>query len=214
MKITPIDRTNGDLLVVNAARASFDKEHAEFDVDADARLLKYLAKEGHISPFFHPTLSLRITAPIFVARQLMRSQVGLAISEVSRRYVSGPPTYWQPEFWREAVKDKKQGSGQVFPKWKQLIADAIYLLSLTIADTAYRALLWLNVCPEQARAALPQSMNTTWVWTGSLYAFFRVWQLRSAPDAQAESREIAAMIERECSLQCPHSWYALKVAKL
>lgn len=212
MKVNIVNRSNGDLLVANAARASFDRSHTEFDPESDARLLRYLAREGHISPFFHPTFSIRVTAPIFVARQLMRSTVGLAVSEVSRRYVSGPPTYWMPDKWREAVKDKKQGSGSAMPRWKQRIADAIYRLSLAIADTAYSAMLKLSVCPEQARAVLPLAMETTWVWTGSLYAFFRVWQLRSAPGAQAESREIATMIERHCFTECPYAWDALRAA--
>nr|WP_268258843.1 FAD-dependent thymidylate synthase [Candidatus Contendobacter odensis] len=128
----------GDLLVVNAARASLDKQHMTFDGVNDQRLLNYLALHGHISPFFHPQITLRITAPIFIARQLMRSTVGLAVSEVSRRYVSTPPTYWHPVAWRSAVANVKQGSGGALPKAKARLVGAMYRAVLAVCDTAYR----------------------------------------------------------------------------
>jgi thymidylate synthase (FAD) len=211
MKVERLDYS-GDLLVVNAARASLDKEHDRFDWESDQRLLNYLAKEGHISPFFHPHLSLRITAPIFIARQLMRSTVGLSISEVSRRYVSTPPAYWRPETWRIAAEHVKQGSGGAMCGWREKAVKGLYRIVLAVCDTAYRLSLNMGLCPEQARAMLPTSTETTWVWTGSLYAFWRVYQLRSDAHAQQEAQFIAHQIETECLQQFPHSWTALKRA--
>lgn len=177
--------------------------------NSDEKLLGYLAKEGHNSPFFHPHLTFRITAPIFVARQLMRSQIGLSTSEISRRYVDSSPDYWSPESWRTRASNVKQGSGGALPKWRNMIASLLYRFAVKTQDLVYHALLKLNVCPEQARAVLPVAMMTTWIWTGSLSAFARVCALRIDAHAQQECREIALMIDEHCEEQFPYSWKAL-----
>ena len=111
MNIELLNHTpDGDLQVVNAARCSFDKEHKEFDGDKDAKLINYLAREGHVLPFRHPSATLRITCPIFVLRQLGKHQVGFSWSEVSRRYITGEPKFWTPTDLRTRPENIKQGS--------------------------------------------------------------------------------------------------------
>jgi thymidylate synthase (FAD) len=179
---------------------------------SDEKLLSYLARSGHESPFFHVGMSLRVTAPIFVARQLMRHQIGLATNEVSRRYVNDLPSTWSPRAWREAVAGVKQGSGGKVATWREVAATAIYGASTGIAVGVYRLLLALGVCNEQARAVLPQAMYTTWIWTGSLAAFARVCRLRLSTDAQLEVAEIARGIDGIACTAFPYAWDALNHA--
>lgn len=203
-----VDHMGSDLSVVNAARVSFAKEHAEFDGDKDTRLLRYLATQGHWSPFAHVTLSLRCAAPIFVARQMAKHQVGLAWNEVSRRYVDDAPVLYVPDTWRGRAENAKQGSS----------AEAVDVMDLMIeagnaaAELRYRTLLAAGVCPEQARMVLPQSMMTEWIWTGSLYAFARVCSLRLDPHTQKETRVMARDISFICETVAPISWGYLSAA--
>ena len=90
MKVTLIDKMGSDLTVVNAARVSYAKTNEQFE-DKDEKLIAFLAKHNHWSPFAHASLQFRIKAPVFVARQLVKHQVGLSWNEVSRRYVDFPP---------------------------------------------------------------------------------------------------------------------------
>ncbi len=110
MKVELIEKLGTDLTVVNAARVSFDKHHNKF-IESDEKLIKYLASHGHWTPFAHPQLQFRISAPIFVARQLVKHQIGLVWNEVSRRYVDSKPQFYIPKAWRSKPTDKKQGSG-------------------------------------------------------------------------------------------------------
>ncbi len=210
MYVEPID-LNSDLGVVNAARASMDKWHDQLD-ETDTRLLNYLARESHWTPSAHPHCSFRLTAPLFVARQLAKHQVGLVWSEVSRRYVSFPPTYWSPKSWRSAAKNVKQGSGGDVSGWRQVVAHFAYKIAIRVSDAVYGVLLRLGVCPEQARAVLPQAMNTTWCWTGSLAAWNRVAGLRLDAHAQQECREAVLPIAKHCSRLYPNAWKALQGA--
>lgn len=215
MNVEWIETHGSDLSIVNAARVSLYKWHSEFitepngPLSSDVRLLKYLVKEGHESPFFHAGLSLRITAPIFIARQLLRSHVGMAVNEVSRRYVSSPPRIWHPDHWRQAVAGVKQGSGGAIASWRHAVATLLYRSATAYSAWAYRLLLALGVCNEQARAVLPQGMMTTWIWTGSLAAFARVCRLRQAAEAQAESGDIADRISTVANFHFPNAWPAL-----
>ena len=168
-----------DLSVVNAARVSFAKEHKEFDEGKDGKLIRYLAKHDHWSPFGHGSLQFHIKAPIFVARQLVKHQVGLVWNEVSRRYVDDEPEFYIPDAWRGTAENKKQGSSDdeidVNP-YGFMVDD--YQQSLSKAKWTYEELLRKGVCPEQARMVLPQSLMTEWYWSGTLYAFARVCNLR------------------------------------
>jgi len=213
MRVEYLDHLGSDLAIVNAARVSMDKQHAEFDQDSDTRLLRYLAREGHISPFFHAQLSLRITAPIFVARQLLRSTVGLSINEISRRYVDSAPEFHVPSVWRSRPDGNiKQGSGEAITEDTAYL-DWVYRQGLYAARKAYDELLARGVAPEMARMILPQSMLTTWIWTGSLAAFARVCGLRLDSHAQSETREIAVQIAEICAEHFPHAWAALITEK-
>lgn len=212
MNVELIDHMGSDLSVVNAARVSFDKESDWLDDEQstleakDERLISYLAKHNHWSPFAHCFASFRIKAPIFVARQLVKHQVGLAWNEVSRRYVDSEPEFYTPETWRKRADNVKQGSLEE----EAVINTAIPYNACCVAVVAYNNMLKAGVCPEQARMVLPQSMMTEWIWSGSLMAFARVCQLRLDNHTQKETREVAALINDEMKLLFPVSWKALQ----
>ena len=209
MEVTLIDYMGSDLTVVNAARVSFGKRKgkAEFD-NSDKKLINYLARHNHWSPFGHCSIQFYIKAPVFVARQLVKHQVGLTWNEISRRYVDTEPEFFEPDVWRSAADDKKQGSSDEAINISSH-SKRVYQQVLLKAKWTYEDLLKQGVCPEQARMVLPQSMITEWYWSGTLYAFARVCNLRCKPDAQQETREIANMIDKECGKLFPISWGAL-----
>lgn len=204
IQVALIDQMGDDLSVVNAARVSFDKVHLEMEPN-DEKLIKYLADHNHWSPFAHTSLQFHIRAPIFVARQLAKHQVGLVWNEVSRRYVSDTPDTWKPEIWRKAADDKKQGSMEE-PVQSESLISKMYVEVMIHCLNTYEIMIDSGVCPEQARAVLPQSTYTEWYWTGSLYAFSRVCKLRLAKDAQAETRQVADQISERCKINFPISW--------
>lgn len=222
MKVELIDSMGSDLSVVNAARVSFDKFKDEFG-KGDEGLIKYLATHNHFTPFTQVTYQVRITAPIFIARQWFKHQIGISRNEVSRRYVSDTPTFWGSGSthrvapfgiqWRESVENKKQGSGDQIPygdKW--LAINDIYVVACEQAKEDYNTLLEMGVCPEQARAILPQSMNTTWIETGSLSAAARIYSLRVDPHAQKEICDLAKDFGALIGPIAPVSWkYLTKV---
>ena len=209
IEATYIDHMGTDLTVANAARVSFGKS-SEMEENTwgppslkakDAKLISYLAKHNHISPFGHCFASFHVKAPIFVARQLVKHKF-LRWNEISRRYVDDPPDFYQPDVWRGRSEDKKQGSDGVVDVGK--IGD----ISLA-SKTLYNSLLDRGVCPEQARMVLPQSTMTEWYWSGSLDAFADMCNLRCKTDTQAETREVANQIDRKMLELFPVSWDAL-----
>lgn len=211
MSVELIDKMGSDLSVVNAARVSFGKEHKKM-TDGDKKLIKYLADHEHWSPFAHTALQFRISAPIFVARQLVKHTVGLAWNEISRRYVDDDPEYFWPDVWRGKPEDKKQGSSEQVITWldrNKRVGSAVQEV-YEAADETYRRMLDAGICPEQARMVLPQSAYTQWFWTGSLYAFARVCNLRCKEDAQEETRDVAWRIDKFAGLAFPVSWEALR----
>lgn len=204
IEVELIDVMGSDLSVVNAARVSMDKYHQFFNESTDEKLIKYLADNGHWSPFAHPHLSVRIKAPIFVARQLVKHQVGLVWNEVSRRYVDSDPTFYPCEL-RERAKDVKQGSGDTLVNMsynpiRKHSYDALQV---------YKYLLQANVAPEVARAVLPLNTMTEWIWTGSLYAFIRVVRQRVHEHAQREANLVGLKLLEILSDCFPHSTKAL-----
>lgn len=220
MKVELIDWMGTDLSVVNAARVSFHKE-SEYEVkagnrkydqgllsDKDQRLIKYLATHNHWTPFGHTALSFRIKAPIFVARQLGKHQIGLVWNEVSRRYVDDEPEFYEPEVWRKRAENVKQGSEDESVEYEDFIKET-YLDDMYELRGRYNQLIEIGVCPEQARMVLPQSMYTEWVWTGNVASFARVCKLRLDPHTQKETRDIAEMISGLCKEKFPYSWSAL-----
>ena len=213
IEATYVDHMGTDLSVVNAARVSFGKKREALGTvtangetsivlhDTDQKLIKYLAKHKHMSPFGHCFASFHIKAPVFVARQLVKHKF-LRWNEISRRYVSDTPEFYSPEVWRGKSADKKQGSDGVVDvgdwgdtNWACLIA--------------YNDLLAHGVAPEQARMVLPQSTMTEWYWSGSLDAFSDMCNLRCKPDTQAETRVVANQIDRKMMQLFPLSWDAL-----
>tara|TARA_Y100000590_G_scaffold123976_1_gene141830 strand:+ start:14079 stop:14711 length:633 start_codon:yes stop_codon:yes gene_type:complete len=207
IKVEMIDKMGSDLSVVNAARVSYAKVKNEFE-DKDTKLIGYLAKHGHWSPFAHASISFRIKAPVFVARQLVKHQVGLSWNEVSRRYVSYEPELYKIDEWRGKPVNSKQGSSGTI-KLSEL-AEVTYSEMMDGLKILYNQLLSEGVAPEQARAVLPQSMMTEWIWSGTLYAFARVCDLRCKPDVQKETREVAEFIDSYSLFHFPISWNALR----
>ena len=224
-KVELIDSMGTDLSVVNAARVSFNKKShylyddddpsIEYISDKDQKLLKYLADHNHILPFAHAFLSFRIKAPIFVARQLGKHQVGLAWNEVSRRYVDEEPEFFMPKTWRGKPLNSKQGSSG---KWEPSYGgpDAITSTTVEIENVlenclgVYLHLIKSEICPEQARMVLPQNMMTEWIWSGSLLAFIRVCNLRLDPHTQKETQDVAKEIAFYLDQRFPNSWEVSK----
>ena len=223
-----INNMGDDLTIVNAARVSFDKESnweylRSIDADGeqikcltnkDGKLIQYLAKHGHWSPFAHTSIQLRINAPIFVARQLVKHQVGGVWNEVSRRYVDEEPTFYFPDKWRKRAENVKQGSSD-----ETVYCEDRFFKNYSINDKLrdvlpnvlqlYTDMLEARLAPEQARMILPQNMMTSWYWTGSLMFFHRVYKQRTDPHAQLETQEVAKQIGEICSNLFPVAWRAL-----
>ena len=202
MNVNLIDVMGTDLSVVNAARVSFAKVSNELS-DKDEKLIKYLAKHNHWSPFGHASLQFRIKAPIFVARQLVKHQVGLVWNEVSRRYVDDEPEFYIPSEWRLKADDKKQGSSDETIEYN-------LGSTLEFIKTTYQNMLKSNIAPEMARMILPQNLYTEWYWSGSLMAFARVCNLRCKSDTQLETQHIADCIDWVLHQKFPVSWGALR----
>jgi len=206
MSVVLTDHMGSDLTVVNTARVSFAKESKRLD-NQDKRLINYLAEHGHWSPFAHAFLQFRMYAPLFVARQLVKHQVGLSWNEVSRRYVDHPPEFYQPVIWRGRPKNSKQGSdGEIA---NQMAARSICQQTNNAALTNYQRLIDEGVAPEQARMILPQNMMTEWYWSGSLQAFARVCKQRLDDHSQEETQHVAQLIELQACEKFPVSWEAL-----
>ena len=214
IEVTYVDHMGSDLSVVNAARVSFGKKsdwlprvhNGEVKVLSakDCRLIAYLAKHKHKSPFNHTFATFHVKAPIFVARQLQKHEY-MPWNEISRRYVDDEPEFYTPTNWRGRSEDKKQGSsGEIF-------TDVSPNYAYTAARETYRNLLMDGVAPEQARMVLPQSMMTEWYWSGTLHAFEKMCGLRLKDDVQEETRQVAEAIEDFMMELYPTSWEALRM---
>jgi len=205
--VTYINHMGGDLSVVNAARVSFGKKSSYENgqlAEKDRKLIYYLARHKHTSPFGHCFASFHVRAPVFVARQLVKHKF-LRWNEISRRYVNSAPEFYVPDAWRKASDDKKQGSGGDLDLNPDLAKNMVRSSKID-----YEYLLSKGVCPEQARMILPQSMMTEWHWSGSLDAFADMCNLRCKPDTQAESREVAELVEDQMMTLFPVAWEALR----
>ena len=212
MEVTYIDHMGSDLSVVNAARVSFGKKsewHQRIYTGEpnilkgkDAKLIRYLAKHNHKSPFNHTFATFHVKAPVFVARQLVKHEY-MPWNEISRRYVDDEPAFYVPDVWRGRSADKKQGSEGVVKTNANVEYHNNVMLQL------YKQQLDEGVTPEQARMHLPQSMMTEWYWSGTVYAFAKMCQLRMQQDTQQESREVAMQIDEYMEKLYPESWKAL-----
>lgn len=216
MKVEYVDHMGSDINVVNAARVSFAKEIKEIDQEKDKKLINYLAKHNHWSPLAHTSVSIRVKAPIFMARQFVKHQIGLVWNEESRRYIDDTPEFYLPQVWRGRPTTAKQGSSS------EVIETGLFqscggempvseMAKLFVGDalTLYEDMLSSGVAPEQARMFLPQNTMTNWIWTGSLVAFARVCKLRLDSHAQVEAQELAQLIHDVVQPLYPLSWEAL-----
>lgn len=208
-----VDKMGEDLFVANVARVSFNNWKEEID-EKDERLIAYLAKHKHTTPFRHPHLAVRCTAPIFLARQLGQHQVGMDWNEISRRYVKTDFTYFKPEMWRKAPEGNiKQGSkDEEVTQLEETNASPqeLYEACIDSCTFAYDTLIESGVAPEQARMVLPQGMNTSWIWTGSLLAFAHLYNLRSDFDhAQKDLKPFVKQLDEVCMEHFPITWKQL-----
>jgi thymidylate synthase (FAD) len=205
-----LEKFGDDLTVVNAARVSFNKESYSL-TEGDKKLINYLAKHDHVSPFFHPQVRFRIKMPIYVAREWYRHTIGFARNEVSRRYVDSPPECWvpQPDEIRERDPKAKQGSKATPVEESEKVYNIIAEQTEAALKT-YNELLANGVAPEIARGILPQSMYTEFIETASLAAYARLCHLRLGPDAQKEIRMYAGLVDNFMAQAFPVSWAALR----
>ena len=219
IQVTYIDHMGSDLSVVNSARVSFGKkselvegvvkEDEQGDYlemvlsERDAKLIKYLAKHKHKSPFNHTFTTFHVKAPVFVARQLVKHEY-MPWNEISRRYVDEEPELYEAPIWRGRAEDKKQGS------YGEVESNANVLYYNKNALMMYKQLLDEGVAPEQARMVLPQSMMTEWYWSGTVFSFAKMCSLRCKDDTQAETRVVADAIDEEMENLYPVSWEALR----
>lgn len=215
-QVTYIDHCGSDLSVVNAARVSFNKESSFLELieqgehspvkvlsPQDEKLINYLAKHSHKSPFNHCFLSFRVKAPIFVARQLVKHEY-LPWNEVSRRYVDEEPEFFFPATWGRRAENVKQGAAE-----ERYIDDVIGRHEVKTMLKLYEHCLRTGMAPEDARMFLPQNTMTEWIWSGTLFAFVKMLKLRRDSHAQQETREVAELIAKEIQPRFPVSYKAL-----
>lgn len=208
MNVEYIDHMGNDESVASAARVSFDKRAETYPPDANHGLIRYLARNNHVIPFAHAVVTLRVTAPIAVRAQAFKHKVGFVESEISRRYVSEEPDWYLPVF-RERAPNVKQGSGAAFANPEQYDFQDAYEEAMDNCLGLYNRFIEAGVAPEQARFILPQGVMTQWVWTGSLLAFSRFYNLRADSHAQKEIQELAHMVSDIIAQLYPVSWAAL-----
>jgi thymidylate synthase (FAD) len=206
IKVELVDSMGSDLSVVNAARVSFAKVKDEMD-SSDEKLIKYLAKHDHWTPFAHTAVSLRVAAPVPIRTQCFKHKIGLVENEESRRYISSTPEIFIPEFREKPEGSIKQGSGGEHPDnhawqkaYKGVTEQALWL---------YEDMLRAGVAPEQARFVLPQGAIVNWVWTGNILAFANFVKKRSDSNAQQEIQQVASAVDAVIRPLFPASWQSL-----
>lgn len=198
MRVELVNVFGDDNMVVDCARVSFLKEHDSYTEGQNEKLLNYLAKHSHWSPFSHPKLQFRLTVPIYVERQLVKTQAGVEYNSISGRYVDFSDTYTTIRYgdWRKQSKSSKQGSEGLLDKEGQRLANNIQSEVELLVRESYKKLIDLGVSKEQCRTILPLNLNTTMFWTGSLYSFIRLCNQRLKPDAQKETRDVVSSMLR------------------
>jgi len=209
--VTAIDSMGDDLTVVNAARVSMGKEsfweHGALK-EQDARLIRYLAKHQHWTPFSHVMVTMRLKMPMFVARQWFKHTIGFSRNEISRRYVDEAPELYSPMTLRLRAENVKQGSSdeeiETDDYNKEVEQSALNLYQMNIED---------GIAPELARMYLPQSTYTEFYETASLAAYARLFSLRTEATSQAEIMLYADAIGDVCANIAEESWDALTAGK-
>lgn len=207
MKVELLDFMGDDNAVVDAARVSFSKRSSQFTPEQNERLIQYLARHNHEMPFAHTAIKVRVKAPISIRTQCFKHKVGFVENEVSRRYVTDKPEIFLPTFRNAPTDNIKQGSGDIHDgntEWQK-----VYQEYCKNAIDLYNKMIVHDIAPEQARFVLPQGVMTEWIWTGSLLAFARFYNLRNEPTAQKEIQELAKMVGDIIAPLFPVSWRAL-----
>jgi len=195
-----IDSLGSDLTVVNSARVSFGKRKEKYD-DGDRRLVKYLAKYKHYSPFRHMMVQFHVKAPEFVMRQWYKHVVGAettsthvtkdhAWNEISGRYMP-VEDFYVPEVWRKQSEDNKQASEGVLDDLQQKRMTSTYNEYMRQLEMAYDKMINAGMAKEQARIILPLSQYTEVYWTASFQAIMNFIELRDEKTAQWEIQEYA-----------------------
>lgn len=230
MRAQYVDHMGSDLSVVNAARVSFDKASewapsgSRNDYEGviyqtaqgrpvnlkqtDARLIRYLARHDHWTPFAHTSVTLRMQAPVPIRTQCFKHKQGLVENEESRRYISSTPELYIPPVFRcKPEGSAKQGSAGEHPRSHEWRKE--YRLAGEYAVKLYEDMIRDGVCPEQARFILPQGCEVNWIWTGNLYAFANFYLKRTDPHAQHEIRLLAQDVGSIIEPLFPVSWAAL-----
>ena len=179
-------------MIVDVARVSYGKEASNYSNEQNSKLINYLWKHGHTSPFRHPQLQFRVQCPIYVERQLFKHNVGVSVNSISGRYVDFSDQYFEIPFlgWRKQSESSKQGSEGFIDPPEQVIADEIQHNVISHCKKAYKELIDMGVSKEQARSILPMNLMTEFIWTGSLQAFLHMYSLRSKKDTQQETRVV------------------------
>ena len=203
-----LDYMGDDLAVVQSARVSFAKDATEFDEVRDTKLINYLAKHDHWTPFAHTALKFRVAAPVPIRTQCFKHKIGMVENEESRRYISSTPEIFIPEYFRAKPEGSiKQGSGEKHSK--NLYWLNVYNARITEAVDAYVDMVEDGVCPEQARFILPQGAIVNWIWTGNLVSFANFYIKRTDPNAQREVQVVAEAVGKEVEKIFPVSWNTL-----
>lgn len=205
MKAEYYSHYGSDEMVADMARVSFNKQASNYTDEQNHGLIRFLARNNHVTPFFHPSITLRMSAPVPIRTQCFKSKIGFSENESSRRYIKSKPILYVPEVFRAAPEGSvKQGSGGKHEKSKEWKNE--YIRSCQSAINIYEAMIEDGVCPEQARFVLPQGIEVNWMWTGSLAAYARFYKLRSDSHAQKEVQTLAEECAKIVQPLFPVSW--------
>jgi thymidylate synthase (FAD) len=211
MQVEILDVFGNDNTICNVARVSYNKHASNYTEEQNAKLINYLVTHKHTSPFRHPQVQFRITCPIYVERQLLKHAVGISVNSISGRYVDFSDSYTTIKEWRKQSKSSKQGSEGVLSEIENNEANRIQSMVISQCKQAYDTLVNMGVAKELCRTVLPLSLNTTFIWTGSLLALFHLFNLRLKSDTQAETREVALqMLEQLKNIEGNPFKYSLK----
>ena len=217
-----VDKMGDDFRVFEAAKATLGGEEESGFVRGEtdpSRLINFLAREKHITPFCHPHVTFECEAPIAIARQLGKHQVGFRWNERSMRYKDSVIDVYVPDMFRGRPDNLHSGSADIDVSGRVVYEDwsgndvTVAQLYKVVTDQClhfYTKLVEAGLAPEQARFVLPQGMITRWIWTGSLYGWYEVWRQRSSEHAQYEARLFASQLDTHMSSLFPIAWEALK----
>lgn len=213
-----VDKMGDDFRVFEAAKATLGGEEEGGFVRGEtdpSRLINFLAREKHITPFCHPHVTFECEAPIAIARQLGKHQVGFRWNERSMRYKDSVIDVYIPDMFRGRPDNLHSGSADIDVSGQvvfgqDMSVEVLYRDAVAEALDSYTKLVEAGLAPEQARFVLPQGMITRWIWTGSLYGWYEVWRQRSSEHAQYEARLFASQLDTHMSSLFPIAWEALK----